>query len=545
METVDALEQGRTCFERQAWRDAHERLTAAGADRPLQPEDLDRLAACAFMLGSDAECEALRERAYHDFDARGDTELAARCAFRLGFELLSKGSRAQASGWLGRARRLLEDAGIDSVILGYLLLPEGIGSVGKDPSRSYALFSEALEIGRRFRDADLVTFSRMGQGRSLIKLKRTAEGIALLDEVMIAVTAGEVAPLHVGDVYCSVLDACAEVFDLRRAQEWTAALTRWCERQGDSVPYRGSCLIRRAEILQLHGSWDDALSEAERACQHLIAPPPKPSAGFANYQRGELHRLRGEFDKAEDAYRQANELGRKPQPGLALLRLAQGDTDAALASIRRVVDEARDVSSRSRVLAAYATILLATGDTAGARTAASELRSIADAFDALFLRAMASHIDGAILLAEGDAERAVASLREALDRWREIGAPYEEARTREQMAAASRLLGDHDTADLELDAARRAYHRLGAVADAARLDASVGQSRSPKADGRLTSREREVLALVATGKTNRAIADALGLSEKTVARHISNIFTKLDLTSRAAATAYAYQNQLV
>jgi DNA-binding NarL/FixJ family response regulator len=545
METADALEQGRACFERQAWRDAHERLSAAAAERPLQPEDLDRLAACAFMLGSDAECESLRERAYHDFQARGDIELAAQSAFWLGFELLTKGSIAQGKGWLGRARRLLDDAGLESVLRGYLLLPEGIGSIRDDPARSYAVFTQALDVGKRFRDVNLISVARMGQGRSLIKMQRAAEGIALLDEVMVAVTAGELMSVHVGDVYCSVIDACTEIFDLRRAQEWTAALTRWCERQRDSVPYRGSCLIRRAEILQLHGSWEEALSEAERACEHLVAPPPKPSAGFANYQRGELHRLRGEFDKAEDAYRQANELGRKPQPGLALLRLAQGDTDAALASIRRVVEEARDVSSRSRVLAAYATILIASCDTDTARTAATELRAIAEALDAVFLRATASHIDGSILLAEGNAADAVASLRDALDLWREIGAPYEEARSRELMAAASRMLGDHDTAELELDAARRAYHRLGAVADGARLDSLVRPSQSARTRGRLTSREREVLAFVATGKTNRAIADALGLSEKTVARHIANIFTKLGLSSRAAATAYAYQNQLV
>ena len=544
MANGSALEQGRACYERQAWRDAHEQLSAAAAETRLEAEDVDRLAACAFMLGSGDECEALRERAYHDFHARGDIEQAARCAFRLGFELVSRGAMAQGSGWLARSRRLLQDAGIDSVLLGYLLLPEAIGTFKENPARSHHLFSQALEIGKRFGDSDLTTCARLGQGRTLIKQGRTRDGIALLDDVMIAVTSGELAPLHVGDVYCSVIDACTEIFDLRRAQEWTAALTRWCERQGEGVPYRGACLIRRAEILQLHGSWDDALSEAERACQHLVAPPPKPSAGFANYQRGELHRLRGELEKAEDAYRQASELGRKPQPGLALLRLAQGDVDAALSSIRRVVDEARDASARSRVLAAYATILIAAGDTAAARVSAKELRDIANAFDAPFLRAMASQVEGSIFLAEEDPDRALDVLGDALEQWREIGAPYEEARSRELMAVAYRALGDRDTADLEVSAARNAYARLGALADATRLDAAA-HPEAAKPDGPLTSREREVIALIATGKTNRAIAESLGLSEKTVARHVSNIFMKLGLSSRAAATAYAYQNKLV
>ena len=546
MATAEALQQAREDFERQAWRDAYDRLCSARGEARLDPEDLVRLATCAYMLGSEAECSELWERAHQEFLSRGDAELAARCAFRIGFELLMKGMTAQGSGWLGRARRLVEDAGQDSIVFGYLLLPEGIRELRPDPSRSFELFTEALAIGKRFHDSDLIATARMGQGRSLIKMGRATEGVALLDETMVAVTAGEVSPLIVGDVYCSVIDACAEIFDLRRAQEWTEALSRWCDRQSDSIPYRGACLIRRAEILQLHGSWADALNEAERACQHLLVPPPKPAAGSANYQRGELHRLRGEFDRAEEAYRQASELGRKPQPGLALLRLAQGDTDAALASIRRVVEESRDPSSRSRVLGPYAEILLAADDAATARTAATELHEIATSVDAPFLRAIASHMEGAILLAEGDADAAMTALRGAVDTWREIEAPYEEARSRELMATASRLLGDSDTADLELDAARHTYQRLGAVREVERLDTSVRQQpAAPAGDRRLTAREREVLSLVATGKTNRAIADSLGLSEKTVARHVSNIFTKLDLSTRAAATAYAYRNGLV
>jgi DNA-binding CsgD family transcriptional regulator len=548
--THDALRQGRASYQREAWRDAHAFWSAADREVPLEPEDLDGLAACAYMLGNESECADLWSRAHHAFLQRGDADQAARCAFRIGRELLSKGMSAQGSGWLARARRVLDDAGVDSVVRGYLLIPDAIRAARtNDGARAFELFSEALATGKRFDDTDLVAIGRMGQGRSLIKMGRVAEGVALLDEVMVAVTAGELSPLVVGDVYCSVIDACTEIFDLRRAQEWTDALTQWCDRQPDLVPYRGSCLIRRAEILQVHGSWADAMDAAARACERLVTPPPKPSAGTALYQCGELHRLRGELEKAEDGYRQANELGRKPQPGLALLRLAQGDVDAAVASIRRAVDDPTDVALRSRVLVASVEIFLAAHDQASARGAANELRDIAASIGALFLRAAAAHANGALLLAEGDNEGALSALCEARDLWRDLEAPYEDARTGVLVALASRKVGDADTADFELTSARRTFERLGAALDVARVDeltkALAPTRTSPKGTGQLTGRELEVLRLVATGKTNRAIADALCLSEKTVARHVSNIFTKLGLSSRAAATGYAYRNRLL
>jgi len=548
--TQDALSQGRASYQREAWRDAHAFWSAADREVPLEPEDLEGLAACAYMLGNDSECADLWSRAHHAFLHRGDAEHAARCAFRIGFELLSKGMGAHGSGWLARARRVLDDAGVDSVVRGYLLIPEGIRAAhSNDGARAFELFSDALAMGERFGDTDLVAIGRMGQGRSLIKMSRVVEGVALLDEVMVAVTAGELSPLVVGDVYCSVIDACTEIFDLRRAQEWTDALARWCDRQPELVPYRASCLIRRAEILQAHGSWADAMDAAARARERLVTPPPKPAAGAALYQCGELHRLRGELEKAEEAYRQANELGRKPQPGLALLRLAQGDVDVAVASIRRAVDETTDVALRSRVLVASVEILLAANDQASARGATNELRDIAVSMDALFLRAAAAHANAAVLLAEGDNEGALSALCEARDLWRDLEAPYEDARSGLLVAMASRKVGDADTADLELTSARRTFERLGAATDVARVDelrkALPAKGMSPKGAGQLTGRELEVLRLVATGKTNRAIADALRLSEKTVARHVSNIFTKLGLSSRAAATAHAYRNHLL
>jgi ATP/maltotriose-dependent transcriptional regulator MalT len=440
---------------------------------------------------------------------------------------------------------VLDDANLDCAVRGYLFIPEGflLARAG-DFSGAHQMFSQAVGVGQRFKDRDLVAFGRQGQGRALIKMGRIAEGIALLDEVMVAVTAGELLPMSIGDIYCSVLDACSEVFDLRRAHEWTAALERWCDTQSDHVPYRGSCLIKRAEILQLHGSWTDAMGEVDRACEQLLLPPPSAAAGLACYQRGELHRLRSELDDAEAAYRQASELGRKPQPGLALLRLAQGDADAAVASIRRCVDESRERGGRSRILGAYIEILLAANDVATARAAADELHEIAEAFDAPFLHASAAQWNGAVSLAEGNADAALASLYRALEIWRELEAPYQEGQTRVSIALASRALGDDDTAELELGAARSLFQRLGAVGDIERVE-DLSREGASKGSARLTARELEVLGLVATGKTNRAIADALGLSEKTVARHVANIFMKLGLSTRAAATAYAYQHKLV
>jgi DNA-binding NarL/FixJ family response regulator len=439
----------------------------------------------------------------------------------------------------------LLDGQPDCVEKGYLLLPGGYRSVhGGDAAIGYRAFVQAAIIGERFGDTDLVTLALQGQGRALIRQGETVRGVSLLDEAMVAVTAGEVSPIVAGGVYCSVIEACGEIFDLRRAQEWTFALEQWCASQPDVVPYRGHCRVRRAEILQLHGAWQDAIGEARDACEHFSQPPPKAMAGAAFYRLAELHRLCGKFVEAEDAYRRARRWERAPQSGLAQLRFAQGKLEAASTAIRRAAEEVVEPASRASVLDAYVEIVLAAHDVAAARKAAVELSQIALHFDAPLLYAMSSRANGAVLLAEGDARGALTELRQSWIIWSELEAPYEAARVGVLIALACRELRDDDAATQELDSAAEVFQRLGAMPDLARVEALL-QKPEIGPSGPQTARELQVLKLVASGKTNRAIAGKLAISEKTVARHISNIFNKLDLSSRAAATAYAYQHQIV
>ena len=543
---VDAHDRGQEPFHAQAWGTIFSRLSAAGREAPLKPEELQQLAIAAHLIGREPEFADALTGAHQGYLAQGDTREAVRCAFWLGFELLNGGELSQASGWFARARRLLDDGGLDCVEQGYMLLPTAIRSVHEgDAAAAYAMFLQAASIGERFRDLDLVTSARMGQGRALIRQGEVARGVSLLDEAMIAVTAGEISPVMVGGVYCSVLEACSEILDLRRAQEWTSALERWYTSQPDVVRYRGHCMVQRAEILQLHGDWPYALEQARQACQRLSQPTPKAAVGGAFYRSAELHRLRGEFAQAEEAHRQANQWERTPQPGYAQLRLAQGQIEAANTAIRHVAEAVREPGQRARVLDAYVEIALAANDVPAARAAADELAEISSRMNAPLVDAMWARAEGAVLLAEQNARGALAALRRALTVWSDLVAPYEASRVRVLLALACRELGDHDRADREFAAAREVFEHLGAAPSVAQVDALSRKRASVGAEGPLTGREVEILRLVASGMTNRAIAAKLRISEKTVARHLSNIFNKLDLPSRSAATAYAYQHKLV
>jgi DNA-binding CsgD family transcriptional regulator len=544
MAAGDDLERGREAFATRAWARAYASLSRADSSEPLAAEDLELLATAAYMLGRDDEWTRCLERAHQSHLDTGETLRAVRCAFWVGMGLVTRGELGPATGWLGRAERLLERDGRDCVERGYLLLPlmfrhEAAG----DYDAAVAVAADAAAIGERFRDVDLFALAVHAQGHFLVRQKRVQDGLGLLDEAMVAVTSGQPSPVVAGFVYCGVILACQEVFELRRAREWTDVLTAWCEEQPDLVAFTGRCLVHRAEILQLHGSWAEALDEARRAGSRLAEGFNRTAAADAFYRQGELHRLRGDLAAAEDAYREASRYGREPQPGLALLRLAQRRGDVASAAIRRGLAEETGPLARAALLPAAVEILLAAGELEEASGVAGELEQIADRLDSELLAAAAGHARGAVELAGGDARDALVALRRASQIWNELEAPYESAQTRMLLGLACRALGDEDSAALELEAARGLFAELGAEQDVARVDA-LAQGDSGDSHG-LTRRELEVLRLVAAGESNKAIAATLVLSERTVDRHVSNIFAKLRVSSRAAATAYAYQHGLL
>jgi DNA-binding CsgD family transcriptional regulator len=537
---VEELERAREAYASRSWLEAYEAFSRADQEAPLEVEDLELLTTATLMLGRDDDGVAILERAHYRHLERGNTRRAVYAATWICLNLAIRGAVGPATGWYGRAQRLLEQEPGESAEHGYLLIPLVFRhEAGGEFEVAADVAGQAAAIGDRFGDRDLFAISLHAQGYMLVKAGRVGEGLALLDEAMVTVTTAELSPFVVGIVYCGVILACQEVFEVGRAREWTLALTRWTEQQPDLVAFTGRCLIHRAEILQLSGSWEDALDEARRAGTRFVGTM-NPAVGVAHYREGELLRLRGDFEAAEAAYRQASRCGWEPQPGLAQLRLAQGRDAAALAAIRRATVAIDEPLKRAALLPAQVEIALAAGETGEAGTASRELDELAERYESAMLSAMAAHARGAVALAEGDAHVAVAELRWAQRIWLELDAPYEVARTRALIANACAALRDDESASLELEAARDIFRELGAAPDLARL--AGAEKQAPHG---LSRRELEVLRLVARGKSNREIAGTLVISEHTVARHLQNIYAKLGLSSRAAATAFAFERDLV
>jgi tetratricopeptide (TPR) repeat protein len=380
------------------------------------------------MLARDDEYVGCLERAHHAHLDAGEPLRAVRCAFWIAINLARRGEAGRAGGWLGRARRLIAPDR-ECAERGYLLLAQMLEhEAAGDLEAALAAGTDAAAIGERFDDADLLALAAQDVGILLIRQGRVREGLGLLDEAMVALTSGELSPIVNGFVYCGAIIGCQAAHEPRRAQEWTAALTRWCDAQPDMVSFTGTCLVHRAEIMQLHGAWTDALREARLAAERCALSLNDPAAGEARYRQGEVHRLRGEFGAAKAAYRDARRGGRDPQPGLALLRLAQGNVEAAAAAIRRLVGESTEPAARGGLLPAYVEIMLAAGDRTAARAGCNELAEIAGLWESPTMEAMAAHAQGAADLDGGDARAALIALRRAWRAWRDLDAPYEAAR---------------------------------------------------------------------------------------------------------------------
>ena len=533
---IDDLARGRAAYDARAWDVCCAALTAADRDGGLAPDDLKLLAIALYLTGRGDESLTTIARVHKASLAAGSWSEAAQAAFWHGWMLYGAGDRARATGWLARARSVIDEHGLDGVESALVRAVEARQRVeAGDVDGGLELAREAVRAGREHGDRDSQVLGMLTVAAALMMTERATEAMPCLDEVMVAVSGDELTPPVAGLAYCAVIAICMGVDDLRRAREWTTALRSWCDTQSGLVPYRGQCLVHRAQIMTLQGAWPEAVAEARAACNELHGP----AVGDAWYQLGELHRLRGEHAEAEDAYRQANACGRQPEPGLALLRFAQGRLDAAATTSRRLVQEPQRWDHHD-ILFAHTDLMIAAGDLVAAEAAADELVASVEHTEAPLRRARAAEARAAVLLARGQPLEALPLLRDAARSWQDLGMPYDGARARVRIGDCLRAAGDDEAAALEYDAARVVFEDLGARPDLERLGAAPHASA-----GGLTEREAEVVRLVATGLTNRAIADALFLSEKTVARHLANVYAKLGISSRSAATAWAYEQGLV
>jgi DNA-binding NarL/FixJ family response regulator len=551
----DPLEGVRRAAADLRWLDVFETLSACDRGAGLAAEDLELLATAAFLLGRGQECRQARLRAYQLYRHKGEVRRAARCAARIGLEQLGAGEVAEAAGclpvsvsacsaWAAQAAALVEDE-VEGPEHGFVLVPvayERLVMAG-DAAGAAEAAGQAVALGRRFGDADLLALALTVQGRALVRSAQVSDGVALLDEAVALVGTGEVSPQVAGLALTAAVDTGDEAFEFARWDEWTGALARWCDRQQGLVAFRCRSLAAQAAVERRHGRWDAALELAERACEPSIAGLDPMAAAAARYEQGEVWRVRGAPRAADVAYRQAGALGLDPQPGTALLRLAEGDAAAALGMLDRALAEAQTRLERARLLPARVEALLVAGEPAAAADAAGELELIAGDHATAVLQAAAQQASAAVALAAGDASAALSSARQACRVWCHFTLPDEEAQARVLVATCCRTLGDDATADLELEAACDILAGLGAKPALAQARFALGPTS--RTTYGLTRREIEVLELLATGLTNRTIAEQLHVTTRTVDTHVSRILAKLGVPTRAAATAFAHRHGLV
>ncbi|MFE5792467.1 LuxR C-terminal-related transcriptional regulator [Streptomyces sp. NPDC056503] len=544
---IDRAGRARDAVSREAWAEAYALLHACDRhpDQALTAEDLAALSDAAWWSGHLDESVAARLRAHSAHVAAGDHRAAGMAAWWLHYEYAGLGRPAVAAGWLHRARHHLDGLPPcpEQSFLAWTDAEEA--TARGDGGAALSATARMTRLAEGSGSPDLLALSRQAASAALLAQGRRAEGLALLDEAMCAAEAGELSGVFTGWLYCLALTQCMESADFGRAVEWTRTAMEWCATtDGGDNPFRGVCRAHRVEVLDLLGEWTAAEEEARQACREV--PVDCLEAAAASYlAAGDVQRRQGRLDEAARSYTHAHELGRLPQPGLALLRLAQGHADAAAAGLRLALacqDARQGPLARARLLAASTEVSLAVGAVRDAAGAAAELDALAG--DVPLLRALADTASGAVALA-GSPEEALPVLRRALDGWLRLRVPYEAAQTRMLVAAGDRAAGDEEAARLELAFARDAFERLGATPDARRAAALLSAAARRRLPGGLTAREAEVLRLVAGGATNKGVARALVISEHTVARHLNNVFAKLGVSSRSAATAYAYAHGLV
>ncbi|GAA2160544.1 helix-turn-helix transcriptional regulator [Pedococcus bigeumensis] len=540
MGVVEELARARQTYERGDW------VAAFQAWSDVEPGALDaadqtRVAYTAYLLGRREDCQAALQRAFKAHVDAGDPAAAARAALWLAMVHTRAGELSVGGGWAARAQGLLAAAG-DVVERGYLSYLQMHRHIEKHEwPQALACAQETTAVGRRFGDADLTALGLSAQGRLTLMSGSVPQGLALFDEAMTAVASGEVSPVWAGDIYCLMIEGCQEVSDFRRATEWTDALALWCDHQPGLVPWTGQCAVHRGQIMALRGAWAEALEELGLALQRYVSADAMQASGLALAERGDVLRLQGQYAAADAAYTEAGTYGFEPQPGLALLWLAQGRQEVAHAAVVRLLAETEGPVPRARLLPAAVQVLLAVGEVERAVECATELTAIARDFGCAAVTAESQDAQGLIRLAMGDAAGALPHLRAARGAWTQLGCPYRAARSQGQLGRCLADLGDAESATRELRGALSTLTGLGAVPDAESVRRLLAPAQLP---GGLTEREAQVLRLLASGRSNAQIAAELVLSHKTVARHLSNIYTKLDVTTRTAAAAYAFDHDL-
>jgi DNA-binding CsgD family transcriptional regulator len=542
MGVVDELVQARADYERREWEAALDTWAGVDADA-LDAADLRGAALSAYLLGRPSDAVGYYQRAFRAYEETGDLGAAVRCAFHLAMIHGTSGEPALAGGWTARAVRLVDRLGGDVVQRGYVAFLRMFNHL-QDASwpDAEACAAETAEVGREYGDPDLLALGLCSAGRIAIYSGRVADGLVLLDEAMAVTTAGEVSPEIFGNVYCTAIEGCQQIAEFGRVAEWTSALHRWCAALPGLVTFTGQCSVHRGQVLRVRGAWTEALEEFERAVERYRLAQSMPAAGLAEAERGDVLRLRGDYGAADGAYQRASELGYDPQPGLALLWLATGRPDAAVGAVRRLLAEQPAPVQACGLLPAAVDVLLAVGALDEAGAASRALDDVAVHIATGPVQAAAAYAAGALQLASGDAAGALPYLRKAGQLWARADSPYDVARVRALTGRALAALGDPGSAQAELEAALTTFRSLGARPAADEVAALLAPAGPPAG---LTPREVEVLRLVAAGRSNASVAAELVLSEKTVERHLSNIFAKLDVGSRTSAAAYAFEHGLV